>query len=172
MGGCVSSSSNDGHSNQPQSVGGNGKSGVTTTATDSLEAHPQFAAVKVGMKFYCLDEFTSKYTAEPMARWRAAGIKEINPHLMKILVHFDGWKDRHDIWLKLKEDQYRICPEEVLTEEQMKDGASLDEVQYKVCSYFLKHGRIPTKYAQSTNRDSLMSISHEGSQLFKLGQKV
>jgi hypothetical protein len=169
MGGCVGRSDS-------QNAGSDSKETGTLSVksiSNGIKKHPEFAAVHVGMNFYCLDEFQSKYTAEPMARWRAAVIREIDHSLVRILVHFDGWKDRHDIWLKLKEDIYRICPEEVLTEDQMKDGAPLDDVQHQVSRYYLAHGTIPPKYYQLINRDSLMSQkSHQGTQHYKLGQKV
>ena len=175
MGGCTSKKETITIKSRPISVnGGDGdKRGLKIVDTDTLDKFPEYKAVKVGMTFYCLDQFTSKYTSEPMARWRAAGVKEIDPAHCRVLIHFEGWKDRHDIWLKLREDTHRICPEEVLTEEQLYDGIPLDQTQYKVTCYFLAHGTFPPKYARTgTERDSMVSVTSQGTRTYKLGDKV
>lgn len=99
-----------------------------------------YSGIKNGMAIMCLDIFNSKYTGEKMARWRAASISEFNHETLQVLIHFEGWKDKHDIILKLPEDLGRLAPAEILNDQEKLEGHFLNESQYDATEVYLKTG--------------------------------
>lgn len=99
-----------------------------------------FSGIKDGMAIMCLDIFNSKYTGEKMARWRAATIKEFNHESLQVLIHFEGWKDKHNIILQLPDDLGRLAPAEILTDQEKLEGHFLNESQYDATEVYLKTG--------------------------------
>ena len=101
-----------------------------------------FDGIFLDMGIFCLDVFDSKYTGEKMGRWRAACIKGYNPDTLKVHIHFEGWKDKHDLILSLPDDLGRLAPSEILTDQQKLDGDLLTESQYEATQIYLQTGHL------------------------------
>jgi hypothetical protein len=116
-----------------------------STASKVIDITPKpkenlYAGIQNGMPILCLDIFHSKYTGERMARWRAATIREFHPETLQVLIHFEGWKDKHDIILSFPDDIGRLAPAEILNDQEKLEGQLLNEMQYEATEIYLKTG--------------------------------
>jgi hypothetical protein len=114
------------------------KKAAATSAKE--EDRVLYAGIKIGMAIFCLDIFNSKYTGEKMARWRAASICGFDPKTLRLQIHFEGWKDKHDIFLQLPDDLARLAPGEILNDHEKFEGHLLSESQYEATELYFKTG--------------------------------
>ena len=104
-----------------------------------------YAGITIGMPILCLDIFHSKYTGERMARWRAAMIRDFHSESLQVHIHFNGWKDKHDIFLHLPDDLGRLAATEILNDQEKLEGQLLNEIQYHATEIYLKTGFLEYK---------------------------
>jgi hypothetical protein len=121
------------------------------TASKVIDITPKaksdmYDGIRNGMAIFCLDVFHSKYTGERMARWRAATIREFNPETLQVLIHFEGWKDKHDIILHFPDDIGRLAPADILNDQEKLEGQLLNESQYEATQIYLKTGLLQFEY--------------------------
>jgi hypothetical protein len=145
--GCRSSNNRGSDINEIGSVETNSKvidiipkKSETGNATVPPEEKVLYSGIRNGMAIICLDIFNSKYTGEKMARWRAAIIRDFDPKTLRLQIHFEGWKDKHDIFLQLPDDLARIAPSEILNDQEKFEGHILSESQYEATELYFKTG--------------------------------
>ena len=61
-----------------------------------------------GKNIDVLDIFKSKKTMKDKRQWRRAVIVDIEDD--SIEVHFEGWQDKYNVWINVKEERERIAP--------------------------------------------------------------
>lgn len=110
----------------------------------------KFEALSIGTTIYCLDKFNSKFNGEPMARWRLATISATREETSEYLVHFDGWKEKHDIWLTLPIDMNRLAPSQILSDDQKTTGLPLSVSQLDIVYRYLESGVVDSTLPSET----------------------
>jgi hypothetical protein len=104
-----------------------------------------FVGIKDGCTLYCRDQYRSQFNQDIMYKWREATVNYLSDD-GDILIHFLGWNTKFDIRLNLNTDTDRLCPEGILSDEEIKRGIPLSDAQYAAASTYFLIGAFPQDF--------------------------
>mmetsp|Transcript_22360 Transcript_22360/g.37888 ORF Transcript_22360/g.37888 Transcript_22360/m.37888 type:complete len:527 (+) Transcript_22360:105-1685(+) len=171
MGGCQSAEkAPSGRAVSPEKLSRADKHAAAHAAQSDVPSNKtSFVGFYDNLNLLCLDQFVSRYTGEMMHRWRPATITYMERDTGQVKVHYDGWKEKHDVWLNLKVDIRRFSFIEMLSEEQIKSGAALSEEQLAAMVLFAHTGDRPSAPVKPQNSKKNKPAKKVE---FHVGQKV